>query len=162
MILDRDQLFELAQFSMIRMDGAWFMAVAKQFGKEAAWQTDVAAWRQLSYVMGKKLRGMLPAEPKWPADFLDALEVLCTVMKIDGRTVTVEGGTITVRVTDCETQKAIAKAGIADCGIATAETYQGLARGIYGKDFTLDVRHTKNLNRGADCCEIVLTAPVSR
>ncbi len=162
MILDRNQLFELAQFSMIRMDGAWFMAVAQKFGKEAAWETDVAAWRQLSYVMGKRLRGMLTAEPKWPDDFLDVLEVLCTVMKMEGRSITVDGGTITVRVTDCETQKAIAKAGIADCGIATAETYRGLARGIYGKEFTLDVRHTKNLNRGADCCEIVLTAPVSR
>jgi len=34
----------------------------------------------------------------------------------------VNSDTITVRVTDCETQRAIAKAGVADCGIVTAQT----------------------------------------
>jgi hypothetical protein len=78
-------------------------------------------------------------------------------MKMDGRSITVNGEIITVRVTDCETQKAIAKAGIADCGIATIATYQGLARGLFGEDFEVNVSHIKNLNRGDDCCEVILS-----
>jgi hypothetical protein len=31
-----------------------------------------------------------------------------------------------------------------------------MARGLFGKDFGIEVRHTKNLNRGADCCEVVI------
>jgi hypothetical protein len=57
MNLTRDQLFELAQTALVRMDGAWFIAVANQFGKDAAWETDVAAWSQLSYVLGKTCGG---------------------------------------------------------------------------------------------------------
>jgi hypothetical protein len=157
MNLNKDRLFELAQIALVRMDGAWFMAVAKQFGKEAAWKTDVAAWSQLSYVLGKYMRGSIPDEPKWPEDYLDVLDALLTIMKMDERSITVNGELITVRVTNCETQKAIARAGIADCGIATMEIYKGLARGLFGKDFEVTVSHTKNLNRGDDCCEIILS-----
>jgi len=88
---------------------------------------------------------------------LDALEILSRVFKIEGRKVFVESGTITVQVTDCETQKAIAKAGIADCGIVTVQTYQGLMRGLFGKEMDVLVRHTKNLNQGDDCCEVVIS-----
>ena len=64
---------------------------------------------------------------------------------------------ITVQVSDCENQKAIAKAGIADCGIVTVQTYQGLMRGLFGKEMDMLVRHTKNLNQGDDCCEVVVS-----
>ncbi len=60
----------------------------------------------------------------------------------------VESETITVQVTECENQKAIAKVGIADCGIVTVQTYQGL---------DVLVKHTKNLNQGDDCCEVVIS-----
>ena len=50
------------------------------------------------------------------------------MLKIEGRDVFVESDIITVRVTDCETQKAIAKAGIADCGIVTVQAYQGFIK----------------------------------
>ena len=157
MNLTRDQLFELAQTALVRMDGAWFIAVANQFGKDAAWKTDVAAWSQLSYVLGKNMRGRISTEPRWPGDFLDVLEAVLTIMKMDGRNITVNREIITVRVTDCESQKAIAKAGIADCGIATKAVYRGLARGLFGKDFEVNVSHIKNLNRGDDCCEVILS-----
>jgi hypothetical protein len=65
--------------------------------------------------------------------------------------------TITVQVTDCENQKAIAKAGIADCGIVTVQSYQGLMRGLFGKEMGVLVQHTKNLNQGDDCCEVVIS-----
>ena len=54
-------------------------------------------------------------------------------------------------------QKAIAKAGIADCGIATVHTYEGIVRGLFGKDANVTVKHTKNLNRGDECCEVVVS-----
>ena len=156
MNLNKDQLFQLAQIALVRMDGAWFMTVADQFGKEAAWKIDVAVWSQFSYVLGKHMRGKIQGAPKWPDDFINALNAVFTIMKTDGRDITVNGELMTVRVTDCETQKAIAKAGIADCGIATSETYKGLARGLFGKNFEVTVSHVKNINRGDDCCEIVL------
>ena len=157
MNLSTEQLLEIAQYSFVRMDGAWFMALARKLGKEVAWEMDVEAWKQFSYVLGKKIRKDMIPHPVWPESFLEALEILSKVMKIEGRKVYVESDTITVQVTDCENQKAIAKAGIADCGIATVQTYQGLMKGLFGKEMDVSVKHTKNLNQGDVCCEVVVS-----
>jgi hypothetical protein len=157
MILTNAQLLDIAQFSFVRMDGAWFLALASKLGKETAWEMDVAAWKQFSYVFGKKIRKDIIPNPLWPESFLDMLEIFSKVLKIEGREVLVASDTITVRVTDCETQKAIAKAGIADCGIVTVQTYQGLIRGLFGKEMNVVVQHTKNLNQGDDCCEVIIS-----
>ncbi len=157
MNLSTEQLLEIAQYSFVRMDGAWFLALAGKLGKETAWEIDVEAWKQFSYVFGKKIRKEMIPNPSWPQSFLDALEILSKVLKIEGREVLVESDRITVRVTECETQKAIAKAGIADCGIVTEQTYQGLMRGLFGREMGVSVRHTKNLNQGDDCCEVIIS-----
>jgi len=157
MNLSIEQLFEIAQYSFIRLDGAWFMALAGKLGKEVAWAMDVEAWKQFSYAFGKNIRKNVIPNPVWPESFLEVLEILSRVLKIEGRRVFVAPHQITVQVTDCENQKAIAKAGIADCGIVTVETYQGLMRGLFGKEMGVLVQHTKNLNRGDDCCEVVIS-----
>jgi hypothetical protein len=157
MKLSTEQLLEIAQYAFVRMDGAWFLALAGKFGKETAWEMDIEAWKQFSYVFGKKIRKDFIPHPVWPESFLDALGILSTIMKMEGRKVSVESGTITVQVTDCETQRAIAKAGIADCGIATIQSYQGLMRGLFGKEMDVLVQHTKNLNQGDDCCEVIIS-----
>jgi len=71
----------------------------------------------------------------------------------------VESDNITIQVKDCEIQKAIAKAGISDCGIVTLQTYQGLIGGLFGKEMDVVIQHTKNLNQGDDCCEVVISEP---
>jgi Family of unknown function (DUF6125)/L-2-amino-thiazoline-4-carboxylic acid hydrolase len=156
MKLTNDQILELTQYAFIRMDGAWFLALAKKFGVQTAWEMDVAAWKQLAYLLGKQIRKNYISNPIWPESFLDALEIFSRVLKIEGREMKVNSDTITVRVTDCETQRAIAKAGVADCGIVTVQTYQELIRGLFGKDMGVTVEHTKNLNRGDECCEVVV------
>ena len=50
----------------------------------------------------------------------------------------------------------IAKAGVADCGIVTVHSYQELIRGLFDKDMGVTVEHTKNLNQGDECCEVVV------
>jgi hypothetical protein len=160
MVLSAEQLLEIAQYSFVRMDGAWFMALAGKLGKETAWEIDVEAWKQFSYVFGKKIRKDIIPNPVWPESFLDAIEILSKVLKIEGREVSFKSDIITIRVTDCETQKAIAKAGIADCGIVTVQTYQGLMRGLFGKEMDVVVQHTKNLNQGDDCCEVVISKTI--
>ena len=162
MQLTTEQLFDISQSALVRLDGAWFLTLARKMGKAAAWDVDIAVWKHFSYVVGKMLRERFFPNPVWPGSFLEALEIFSTVMKMEGRSVTVSGDTIILQVTDCETQKAIAKAGIADCGIATVETYQGLARGLFGKDFCLTVSHTKNLNRGDAYCEVVISRPAAK
>ena len=157
MNLSTEQLLEIAQYSLVRIDGAWFMALARKLGKETAWEMDVEAWKQFSYVLGKKIRKDMIPNPVWPGSFLEALEILSKIMKIEDRKVFVESDTITVQVTECENQKAIAKAGVADCGIATVHTYQGLIKGLFGKEMDVFVQHTKNLNQGDDCCEVVVS-----
>jgi len=156
MKLTNDQILELTQYAFIRMDGAWFLALAKKFGVQTAWEMDVAAWKQLAYLLGKQIRKNYISNPVWPESFLEALEIFSRVLKIEGREVKVNSDTITVRVTDCETQRAIAKAGVADCGIVTVQTYQELTRGLFDKDMGITVEHTKNLNQGDDCCEVVV------
>ena len=160
MNLSTEQLLEIAQYSFVRMDGAWFLALAGKLGKEAAWEIDVEAWKQFSYVFGKKIRKDIIPNPVWPDSFLDAIEILSKILKIEGREVSVKSDIITIRVTDCETQKAIAKAGIADCGIVTVQTYQGLMRGLFGKEMDMSVQHTKNLNQGDDCCEVIISKTI--
>ena len=160
MNLSTEQLLEIAQYSFVRMDGAWFLALAGKFGKETAWEIDIEAWKQFSYVFGKKIRKDVIPHPVWPESFLDAIEILSRVLKIEGREVSVRSDVITIQVTDCETQKAIAKAGIADCGIVTVQTYQGLMRGLFGKEMGVSVQHTKNLNQGDDCCEVVIAKTI--
>ena len=157
MDLSADRLLEIAQYSIVRLDGAWFLALAQKLGKETAWEMDIEAWKQFSYLFGKRIRQEIIPNPVWPESFLDTLEILSKVLKIEGRKIKIEGDIITVQTEDCEVQKAIAKAGIANCGIATVHTYQGLIRGLFGKEMNLLVRHTKNLNQGDDCCEVVIS-----
>lgn len=157
MPLSEREMLELAQFAFARIDGAWFLALARELGTEVAWRIDVEAWRQFSHVFGKRIRKDFIPEPVWPESFLEAMAILSKILKIEDRTVIVESGVITVRVTDCEMQKAIAKAGVADCGIATIVTYQGIAQGLFGKDMKISVEHTKNLNRGDELCEVVIS-----
>lgn len=157
MNLSMNQLLELAQYSIVRLDGAWFLALAERLGKEKAWEMDIEAWKQFSYVFGKKVRKEIIPHPVWPESFLDTLDLLSKVLKIEGRKTCIEGDVITIQAADCEIQKAIAKAGIADCGIVTVHTYQGLMKGLFGKGMDIVVRHTKNLNRGDDYCEVIVT-----
>lgn len=154
-----EQLVDMAQYSFTRLDGAWFLAIAEKLGIDAAWEMDVAAWTRFAYGFGKKVRTDIIPDPVWPDSFLEAMQILSEVLKIEGRNVTVENNKITVRVTDCETQKMIAKAGIADCGIVTVQTYQGIFRGLFGKDKKVLVEHRKNLNRGDDFCEVIVSEP---
>jgi hypothetical protein len=151
------QMMEIAQHAFTRMDGAWFLALAKKFGVQTAWEMDVEAWKQFSYVFGKNLRKNYIPKPVWPESFLDAFDIFSKVIKIEGRKVSIEDGKLIFRITDCETQKAIAKAGVADCGIATVHSYQGMIAGLFNNEIAVDVAHTKNLNHGAEYCEVVVT-----
>jgi len=157
MNLSQEQMMEIAQYAFTRMDGAWFLALAKKHGIKTAWEMDVEAWKQFSYVFGKNIRNNYIPNPVWPESFLDVMNIFSRVLKIEGRDVSIEGDQITVRITDCETQKAIAKAGVADCGIVTEQTYQGIISGLFDKDINVHVAHTKNLNHGDECCEVVIT-----
>jgi hypothetical protein len=156
MNLSPEQLFKITQYSFIRLDGAWFPALARKLGEETAWEMDMKVWKQFLYLFGKKIRKDIIINPEWPESFLEALGILSKILKIEGHKVLVESNTITVQVTDCENQKAIAKAGIADCGIGTVHSYQGLMRGLFGKEIDAIIQHTKNLNQGDDCCEVVI------
>ncbi len=53
-------------------------------------------------------------------------------------------------------KKAIAKAGVADCGIVTVQTYQGIIGGLFDDKILVDVVHTKNLNRGDVVAKLLL------
>ncbi len=158
MALSKEALLEMVQFSIIRIDGAWFMATARELGVETAWKIDIEAWKQFSYVFGKRVKKEFIPDPKWPDSFLEAVDVFFDVMKINNRVIDIDNDEITIRVSECEVQKAIAKAGIADCGIVTVETYEGIARGLFGKDTRIHVQHTKNLNQGDECCEVVVSS----
>lgn len=157
MNLTDKQMMEIAQHAFTRMDGAWFLALAKKFGIETAWEMDVEAWKQFSYVFGKNIRKNYIPNPVWPESFIDALDIFSRVLKIEGWEISMNGNQIIVRITDCETQKVIAKAGIADCVIITVPSYEGIINGLFNGDVHAHVAHTKNLNHGDDCCEVIIT-----
>jgi hypothetical protein len=82
MHLTTEQLFELSRLALVRLDGAWFLALAEKMGKDAAWNIDVAAWKRFSYVIGKMMKERFLTDPTWPGSFMDALEIFSTIMKI--------------------------------------------------------------------------------
>lgn len=157
MDLTNEQMMQIAQYAFTRMDGAWFLALAKRFGIETAWEMDIEAWRHFAYVFGKNIRKNYLPHPTWPESFLATLEIFSKVLRIEGREVSLRGDQIIIRITDCETQKAIAKAGIADCGIVTVQTYEGIINGLFDRALQVHVAHTKNLNHGDECCEVIIT-----
>ena len=87
MKLTNDQILELTRYAFVRMDGAWFLAMAKKFGVQTAWEMDVAAWTQVSYLLGKQIRKKYIDNPTWPDGFLDALQIYGTVLQMEGREV---------------------------------------------------------------------------
>lgn len=157
MNLSDKQMTEIAQHAFTRMDGAWFLGLARKFGIQTAWEMDVEAWKQFSYVFGKNIRKTYIPNPVWPQSFLDLVDILSRVVKMEGRKISLAGDQVVIRITDCETQKAIAKAGVADCGIVTIQTYEGMINGLFNGEVPVDVAHTKNLNHGDEYCEIVVT-----
>jgi hypothetical protein len=157
MNLTNEQIMEIAQHAFTRMDGAWFLALAKKFGIVTAWEMDIEAWKQFSYVFGKNIRNNYIANPIWPQSFIETMDIFSTVLKIEGREVSLNDDRIIIRATACETQKAIAKAGVADCGIVTVLSYEGIIGGLFDKEIVVSVAHTKNLNHGDDCCEVIIT-----
>ena len=82
MNLTTEQLFEIAQYSFVRMDSTQFMSLVKKHAIGTAWEIDVDAWSQFSYVCGKKIRKDIIPDPVWPKSFLDAMEIFSEVLKI--------------------------------------------------------------------------------
>ncbi len=154
--LSNEQLLDIAQYAVTRLDGGWFLGAAKRLGIEKAWELDVEAWRHFSYVFGKKLRTDYIPDPVWPESYIEAINIMGQILKTEGRQISLEGNTIRLRVTDCETQKMIAKAGVADCGIVTVYSYEQLAQGLFARTISVSVQHLKNLNHGDDCCEVLI------
>lgn len=155
--LSHEEMMAIAQHAFTRMDGAWFLALAKRFGIQTAWEMDVEAWKQFAYIFGKNIRKKHIPDPRWPESFLETLDIFSRVLRIEGREISVQDEKIVIRITDCETQKAIAKAGVADCGIVTKETYEGIIAGLFDRGVRAQVAHTRNLNHGDECCEVVIT-----
>lgn len=155
-----EQMMGLMQYAFTRLDGAWFLSIAKSMGVEKAWQMDVDAWTQFSYLFGKKVRKEFIPDPVWPDSFIETIKLLAQVLKIEGREINVDDDIVTITVTECETQQMIAKAGVADCGIVTLQTYNGIIRGLFAGEIQADVEHRKNLNRGDDCCEVVISRKI--
>lgn len=151
-----EQMFDLARYAFTRLDGAWFLAVINRVGKDAAWEADVAAWEHLAYVLGKRIRQEFIPDPVWPDSFVTTVELFWQLMMISGREIIPNGRAITFKTTDCEMQRMIAKAGVADCGIATRASYIGLAKGLFGKEFRVEVDHPSNLNSGDPVCEVIV------
>ena len=48
-----EQLLDIAQYSLIRLDGAWFMAMAGRLGKETAWDVDVDCALQVAMCLSE-------------------------------------------------------------------------------------------------------------
>jgi len=59
MQLSDKQLLEIMQYAFVRLDGAWFLTLARKFGKEAAWEMDVEAGNNSPISSGKKLERIL-------------------------------------------------------------------------------------------------------
>ncbi|MFA5519562.1 MAG: DUF6125 family protein, partial [Spirochaetota bacterium] len=91
MVLTDKQIIEIAQHSFTRMDGAWFMALAKKFGIDTAWEMDVEAWKQFSYVFGRNIRKNYIKDPVWPDSFFDTMDIFGKVLNIKGREVSIDG-----------------------------------------------------------------------
>lgn len=156
MKLKTETILSICQHGFIRLDGAWFIAVAEKFGIATAWEMDIAAWKQFSYGFGKNLKIKYIPEPQWPESFFDAAELLYKILNVKGRMFTVKNDEIIMRASECEIQKAVAAAGIADCGILTQIVLQHLAKGLFGKEINFTVEQLKKMPDGDPYCEALI------
>ncbi|HMF34890.1 MAG TPA: DUF6125 family protein [Candidatus Lokiarchaeia archaeon] len=154
--IDPQKLLDLAIYSFLRLDGAWFLAASERFGVEAATDLDVRAWEAFSERLGKKII----ATTNLTGDFA---EILPTVFKIQNMlmnmksTMTITGPESAVlRVDDCEVWKMVSKVWdreTAPCYKITQASIRGLLRGAFpGMEF--EITQKQLIPMGDPCCEV--------
>jgi hypothetical protein len=149
-------LLNLAKYSFLRLDGAWFLAVSERFGVEIATELDVRAWETFSERLGKKIIATLNLGE-------DVAEILPQVVKLQNRLmsmqseVTVLGpGHLILRVPECEVWKMVSKvwdSETAPCYKVTQASIRGLLRGAF-PDLEFEITQNQLIPKGDPCCEV--------
>ena len=163
--LSHDEFREVVKYTLSRLYGAWFRAVAKKYGIPEAVDLDVEVWNDLFDRLARKIKKTLKLEGKGIEFVRDAYpkisEVLGELMGLKGEIVFAKNKVIS-RVAQCEYWENIKKAGFdkfAEAGIMCSRIhvagYTGLLKGAF-PDLKFKFTHTKRIPSGNPYCEMII------
>lgn len=163
--LSYDELLEVAKYAILRLDGAWFRAVAEKYGIPEASDLDVKVWEDLAERLARQIKKTMKLEGKGIEFVRDAFpkifEVGAELMGIKIETM-FAGNKIISRMSQCEFWENIRKAGFdkfAEAGLLCSRVhvagYKGLFKGAY-PDLKFKFTHSKRIPDGDPYCEMII------
>ena len=154
-----EELLELMRYSFLRLDGAWFMASAKELGVEIATKLDVKAWEMFSERLGKKIASMTNLKGDFSKTLPKLLKIQHTLMNMNSEMDVINESKMIHRVLECEVWEMVQKVWPQDaipCHKVTLASIRGLLKGAFPeKEFIL--KHKKKIPLGDPYCEIEIS-----
>jgi hypothetical protein len=153
---DSEMLLELARYAFLRLDGAWFLAIAEKYGVEIATELDVRAWEQFSERLAKKIVSLANLQGKFSEVFPKLMSIHSKLMNMNREIFVYDNNRAISRITDCEVWKMVSKVWTretAPCYKVTQASIRGLLKGAFpGTEFIIN--HNKKIPLGDSCCEV--------
>ena len=157
--LELEELLELMRYSFLRLDGAWFMASAKELGVKTATELDVKAWEMFSERLGKKIASMTNLKGNFSKSIPKLIKIQHTLMNMNSEIDVINESKMIHRVLECEVWEMVQKVWPQDeipCHKVTLASIRGLLKGAFPeKEFYL--KFNKKLPLGDPCCEIEIS-----
>lgn len=157
--LDSEALLKLMRYAFLRLDGAWFMASAKELGVEIATELDVKAWEMFSERLGRKIASMTNLKGDFSESIPKLIKIQHTLMNMNSEIDVINENKIIHRVLECEVWEMVQKVWPRDvipCHKVTLASIRGLLKGAFPeKEFILE--HKKKIPLGDPCCEIEIS-----
>jgi hypothetical protein len=157
--LDLEELLQLMRYAFLRLDGAWFMALAEKLGVEMATEIDVRAWELFSERLGKKIASITNLKGDFSQTLPKLMKIQHTLMNMNSEIDVISENKIIHRVLECEVWKMVQKVWAHDaipCHKVTLASIRGLLKGAFPeKEFIL--KHKKKIPLGDPYCEIEIS-----
>ena len=152
-------MLELMRYAFLRLDGAWFMAIAEKFGIEAATDLDIKAWEMFSERLGKKIASVINLQGEFSQVIPKLMKIQHDLMKMNSEFTVLSENKASHKVLDCEIWKMVQKVWPKDaipCHKVTLASIKGLLKGAFPeKEFMLE--HKKKIPLGDPYCEVEIT-----
>lgn len=157
--LKLEELLELMRYAFLRLDGAWFMALAKELSVETATELDVKAWEMFSERLGKKIASMTNLKGDFSKSIPKLIKIQHTLMNMNSEIDVINENKMIHRVLECEVWEMVQKVWPQDqipCHKVTLASIRGLLKGAFPeKEFILEFK--KKIPLGDPYCEIEIS-----
>nr|MDO8099954.1 DUF6125 family protein [Candidatus Njordarchaeota archaeon] len=153
---DLEALLDLARYAFLRLDGAWFIAVAEKCGVETATDLDTRVWEMFSERLARKI----VTKMNFHGDFCQVLPKLLaiqnTLMNVNGEITCYGDSRAILQVRDCEVWKMVSKVWTretAPCHKVTQASIRGMLKGAFSESEFV-IKQNRRIPLGDPYCEV--------